>query len=105
MIRLHNIDWFLADPNRLVKMKPFTRGGTMIPHGYEGVPILNNTELDTGFASLQLHPISQDRYILVCWIRHRRVRSKNLYTQLMCAHLHLTLYCSTLERKMRMTEV
>lgn len=63
MIRLHNIDWFLADPNRLVKMKPFTRGGTMIPHGYEGVPILNNTELDTGFASLQLHPISQDRYI------------------------------------------
>ena len=63
MIRLHDIKWFLSDPMRLVKMKPFTRGGTMIPHGYEDTPVLNNTVLDTGFASLELKPISQDRYI------------------------------------------
>lgn len=63
MIRLHDIKWFLQDPNRLVKMKPFTRGGKMVPHGYEGEPILNNTILDTGFANLELTPISQDRYI------------------------------------------
>ena len=44
-------------------MKPFTRGGKMVPHGYEGEPILNNTILDTGFANLELTPISQDRYI------------------------------------------
>ena len=54
MIRLHDIKWFFQDPNRLVKMKPFTRGGKMVPHGYEGEPILNNTILDTGFANLEL---------------------------------------------------
>lgn len=32
-------------------------------HGYEGSDILNNTRLDTGFANLTLHPISQDTYI------------------------------------------
>lgn len=63
MIRLHDIKWFLQDPTRLVKMKPFTRGGSVVPHGFEGVPVFNNTMIDTGFASLELKPISQDRYI------------------------------------------
>lgn len=44
-------------------MKPFTRGGSLNRHGYEGSDILNNTKLNTGFANLTLHPISQDTYI------------------------------------------
>lgn len=63
MIREHDIKWFLQDPMRLVQMKPFTRGGEMNHHGYEGADILNNAMLDTGFANLTLHPISQDTYI------------------------------------------
>ena len=63
MTREHNIKWFLEDPMRLVQMKPFTRGGYMEKHGYEGNKILNNTMLDTGFANLELLPISQDTYI------------------------------------------
>lgn len=63
MIREHDIKWYLSDPKRLTMMKPFTRGGNMVTHGYEGEPILNNTILDTGFASLELKPISQDTYI------------------------------------------
>ena len=69
MIREHDIRWFLSEPTRLMKMKPFTRGGLMQPHGYEGNVddnvnlILNNTSIDTGFCQLQLSPISQDRYI------------------------------------------
>lgn len=63
MIREHNINWFLSDPTRLMVMKPFTRGGVMNWHGYEGSDILNNTVINTGFANLTLHPISQDTYI------------------------------------------
>lgn len=63
MIRQHDINWFLQDPNRLLMMKPFTRGGVMNGHGYEGGDILNNTLLDTGFCNLTLKPISQDTYI------------------------------------------
>jgi len=63
MIRLHDIQWFLEDPTRLTKMKPFTRGGVMVSHGYEGKTIQNNTFIDTGFADLNLKPISQDTYI------------------------------------------
>ena len=63
MIREHDINWFLSDPTRLMKMKPFTRGGRMLGHGYEGNTILNNTFLDTGFANIELTPISQDTYI------------------------------------------
>ena len=44
-------------------MKPFTRGGSMNLHGYEGQDILNNAKLNPGFANLTLHPISQDTYI------------------------------------------
>ena len=60
-----NINWFLSEPTRLMQMKPFTRGGTYNLHGYEKNPqgILNNTSLETGFAELTLHPISQDLYI------------------------------------------
>lgn len=63
MIRERDIKWFLEEPERLMKMKPFTRGGTMRGHGYENAKILNNTTLETGFANLELHPVSQDLYI------------------------------------------
>ncbi len=63
MIREHDIKWFMEDPTRLMKMKPFTRGGKMNSHGYEGHSIPNNSEIDTGFTSLSLTPISQDTYI------------------------------------------
>lgn len=64
MIREHNINWFLSEPSRLIAMKPFTRGGRMLGHGYEtSRGVLNNTMIDTGFANLELQPISQDTYI------------------------------------------
>lgn len=63
MIRRKNIKWFLDEPQRLLMMKPFTRGGHMNGHGFENANILNNTVLETGFANLTLHPISQDTYI------------------------------------------
>ena len=63
MIREHNINWFLSDPRRLTVMKPFTRGGVMLGHGYESTRILNNTMIETGFCNLELTPISQDVYI------------------------------------------
>lgn len=63
MIRQHDIRWFLSEPTRLIKMKPFTRGGIMQPHGFESSDVLNNSILETGFANLKLHPISQDTYI------------------------------------------
>jgi len=63
MIREHDINWYLSEPTRLMQMKPFTRGGIMRPHGYECQSVLNNTMIDTGFANLELKPISQDRYI------------------------------------------
>lgn len=63
MIRERNIEWFLSDPTRLLEMKPFTRGGTMQSHGFEKSAILNNTKIETGFATLELTPISQDLYI------------------------------------------
>lgn len=63
MIELHNLKWYFDDPTRLLKMKPFTRGGHLLGHGYEGRPILNNTFMDVGFSNLELHPISQDTYI------------------------------------------
>lgn len=63
MIRERNINWFLSNPQRLMVMKPFTRGGYMNSHGFEGEKVLNNTMLETGFANLTLQPISQDLYI------------------------------------------
>lgn len=63
MIRERDIAWFLQDPMRLLQMKPFTRGGEMASHGFEGENILNNTDIYTGFANLELTPISQDTYI------------------------------------------
>ena len=63
MIRERDIKWFLEEPERLTMMKPFTRGGEMLGHGYEGSSILNNSTINTGFANLELHPISQDTYI------------------------------------------
>lgn len=63
MIREHDIKWFLAEPTRLMMMKPFTRGGVMKSHGFENNKIYNNTVLNTGFANLELQPISQDTYI------------------------------------------
>lgn len=63
MNRLHDIKWFAQDPMRLLSMKPFTRGGSLNAHGFEDESILNNTFMNTGFANLTLHPISQDTYI------------------------------------------
>lgn len=63
MIRERNIEWFLSDPTRLLEMKPFTRGGTLQSHGFENTAVLNNTKIETGFATLELTPISQDLYI------------------------------------------
>lgn len=63
MIRQRNIKWFIEEPERLLQMKPFTRGGQMLTHGYEKTKLLNNTTIETGFANLQLNPISQDTYI------------------------------------------
>lgn len=63
MIREKDIRWYLEDPQRLLEMKPFTRGGKMVSHGFESTEIQNNTKLETGFANLNLKPISQDTYI------------------------------------------
>lgn len=65
MIREHDIKWFMENPTRLMEMKPFTRGGKMLGHGYETAQsgVLNNTTMCTGFANLELQPISQDTYI------------------------------------------
>lgn len=63
MINEKNIKWYLEDPTRLMQMKPFTRGGRMLGHGYENSEIINNAMLNTGFANIELHPISQDTYI------------------------------------------
>lgn len=63
MIRLHDINWFLSDPTRLLMMKPFTRGGRMNRHGFESSEIQNNTMLNTGFVDMALNPISQDTFI------------------------------------------
>jgi len=63
MNRIKDINWYLEDPTRLMQMKPFTRGGTLRAHGYENSRVLNNTFMETGFASLELKPVSQDLYI------------------------------------------
>lgn len=59
----HNINWFLEEPKRLMKMKPFTRGGERDIQGWERQPVTNNTYMETGFSTLDLKPISQDLYI------------------------------------------
>ena len=59
----HNINWFLDEPTRLTVMKPFTRGGEKVPHGWEKTAVTNNAFIDTGFSQLELMPISQDLYL------------------------------------------
>lgn len=59
----HNINWFLQEPTRLMVMKPFTRGGEKIPHGWESSKIMNDGLLDVGFSQLEKQPISQDLYL------------------------------------------
>ena len=63
MIREHDINWFLSEPERLLKMKPFTRGGNMVLPAWGNTKVLNNEMMDTGFANLEVYPISQDLYI------------------------------------------
>ena len=63
MIREHDINWFLSEPERLLKMKPFTRGGNMILPVWCDTKVLSNEMMDTGFANLEVYPISQDLYI------------------------------------------
>ena len=59
----HNINWFLQEPTRLMVMKPFTRGGEKIPHGWDSSKIMNDGLLDVGFSQLEKQPISQDLYL------------------------------------------
>lgn len=65
MTREHDIKWYLEEPTRLMLMKPFTRGGRMVAHGYEGAnnKVHSTHVLETGFVNLELNPISQDTYI------------------------------------------
>ena len=63
MIREHDIKWFFEEPSRLTFMKPFTRGGEKLSHGYESTDVTPTTYMDVGFANMQLKPISQDTYI------------------------------------------
>lgn len=63
MIREHDINWFMNDPNRLMMMKPFTRGGKLVSHGFENDTILNNVIMNTGLTTLELNPVSQDLFI------------------------------------------
>ena len=79
MKREHDIAWFLKDPNRLLLMKPFTRGGFLNTHGFEGQDLLNNMMIATGFTNTTLYPISQDQYI--CEYRpdlHRIIWNKSI---------------------------
>lgn len=61
MNRQHDIKWFLEDPNRLMKMKPFTRGGRL--NFVERGKIHANDMVETDFTDLSLTPITQDVYI------------------------------------------
>lgn len=65
MIREKDIKWFLQEPERLMKMKPFTRGGTRQLRGYEKSKsgVISNSLIDTGFTNMDLYPVSQDLYI------------------------------------------
>ena len=65
MIREHDIKWYLAAPEKLLMMKPFTRGGEQVLHGYEFLEnkIPNTTMIETGFSTLKLHPVSQDLFL------------------------------------------
>lgn len=61
--REHDIKWFLNDPQRLLQMKPFTRGGNMNLPAWSGTKVSNNEMMDTVFANLEVYPVSQDLYI------------------------------------------
>ena len=63
MIETRDIKWFLSDPSRLLQMKPFTRGGSLIQHGFETEDVTPQTTVDTGFVDLRLQPISQDLFL------------------------------------------
>lgn len=63
MKREHDINWFLSEPERLLKMKPFSRGGNMNLPQWGNTKVFNNEIMDTGFANLEVYPISQDLYI------------------------------------------
>ena len=63
MKRVRNIEWYIEDPTRFMQMKPFTRGGSMLGHGYESSSILNSAEINVGLPNLEYTPISQDLYI------------------------------------------
>lgn len=63
MKREHDINWFLSEPERLLKMKPFSRGGNMIVPPWSETKVLSNETMDTGFVNVEVYPISQDLYI------------------------------------------
>lgn len=63
MKRLHDINWFLADPNRLLQMKPFTRGGEMKRHFAEGMKFSQGSTISADTTMLEMYPVSQDLFI------------------------------------------
>ena len=63
MIERQDINWYLQEPSRLLAMKPFTRGGNLVSHGWEGYELESNAVINTGFVELNKIPISQDTYL------------------------------------------
>lgn len=56
-----DIKYYLEDPQRLLKKKPFTRGGDNKPDSGQTVKL--TTKSDAVFSDLDLYEISQDTYI------------------------------------------
>lgn len=68
MKREHDINWYLEDPTRFLLMKPFTRGGRYVRHGFEGTDgmgtMTSPTDLiNPGYSNLERRPVSQDLYL------------------------------------------
>lgn len=63
MITIKNIEWYKEDPSRLLQMKPFTRGGTIVAHPLDGKEVMNNATVEADYSRMQLRKISQDLYL------------------------------------------
>ena len=62
MIKKKNIDWYIEDPERLLKKAPFTRGGSLTDKSNnENVTITSNVKAK--FSNLDLKEITQDNYL------------------------------------------
>lgn len=63
MITRKDIKWYLSDPMELIKMKPFTRGGVPMPHGFEGQRAIIGEKIFAGLPQLELVNVSQDLFL------------------------------------------